>query len=97
VPKAELRSEDDGYLLDLVMAGDRADLIVMDAITMTEQVVSTSRDASPSASTRAGSTRTSSQTSPPASDRRRLQRCQPPFNLDAGGPVAGPCFPASGS
>jgi carotenoid cleavage dioxygenase len=36
VPKAEPRSEDEGYLLDLLMADDRADLIVVDATTMTE-------------------------------------------------------------
>ena len=36
VPRAEPRSEDDGYLLDLLMADDRADLIVIDARTMTE-------------------------------------------------------------
>jgi hypothetical protein len=42
VPRAEPRSEDDGHPLDLLMTGDRTDLIVMDAITMTEQAVSTS-------------------------------------------------------
>jgi carotenoid cleavage dioxygenase-like enzyme len=36
VPKAEPRGEDDGYLLDLLMAEDRADLIVIDAASMTE-------------------------------------------------------------
>jgi carotenoid cleavage dioxygenase len=36
VPKANPVSEDDGYLLDLLMADDRADLIVIDAVTMTE-------------------------------------------------------------
>jgi carotenoid cleavage dioxygenase len=36
VPKADPRSEDDGYLLDLLMADDRADLIVIDAVTMRE-------------------------------------------------------------
>ncbi|MCW2870035.1 MAG: carotenoid cleavage dioxygenase [Streptomyces oryziradicis] len=36
VPKAEPRGEDDGCLLDLLMADDRADLIVVDATTMTE-------------------------------------------------------------
>jgi carotenoid cleavage dioxygenase len=36
VPKADPRSEDDGYLVDLLMTDDRADLIVIDAKTMTE-------------------------------------------------------------
>jgi len=29
-------SEDDGYLLDLLMTDDRADLVIVDAQTMTE-------------------------------------------------------------
>lgn len=36
VPKANAVREDDGYLLDLLMAEDRADLIVVDAGSMTE-------------------------------------------------------------
>jgi carotenoid cleavage dioxygenase len=36
VPKADPRGEDDGYLLDLLMADDRADLIVIDAVEMVE-------------------------------------------------------------
>jgi carotenoid cleavage dioxygenase-like enzyme len=36
IPRAQPRSEDDGYLLDLLMADDRADLIIIDARTMTE-------------------------------------------------------------
>jgi carotenoid cleavage dioxygenase len=36
VPRNNPQSEDDGYLLDLLMADDRADLIVIDATTMTE-------------------------------------------------------------
>ncbi|MBF4160603.1 carotenoid oxygenase family protein [Nocardioides acrostichi] len=36
VPRPEAQAEDDGYLLDLLMSEDRADLIVIDAATMTE-------------------------------------------------------------
>ena len=36
IPKTEALSEDDGYLLDLLMDDDRAELIVIDARTMTE-------------------------------------------------------------
>lgn len=36
VPRDGATAEDDGYLLDLLMAGDRADLLVLDAATMTE-------------------------------------------------------------
>ncbi|HEX3783968.1 MAG TPA: carotenoid oxygenase family protein [Pseudonocardiaceae bacterium] len=36
VSKADPRSEDDGYLLDPLMADDRADLVVIDAVTMRE-------------------------------------------------------------
>jgi carotenoid cleavage dioxygenase-like enzyme len=36
VPRRDGTGEDDGYLLDLLMAGDRAELLVLDARTMTE-------------------------------------------------------------
>ena len=36
MPGADPRREDDGYLLDLLMTDDRADLII-DASTMTER------------------------------------------------------------
>ncbi|MET0594304.1 MAG: carotenoid oxygenase family protein [Polyangiaceae bacterium] len=36
VPRKGSTREDDGYLIDLLMADDRADLIVIDAATMTE-------------------------------------------------------------
>lgn len=36
VPRADPQSEDDGYLLDLLMADDRADLVIIDAVTMME-------------------------------------------------------------
>jgi len=36
VPKENPTSEDDGYLLDILMTGDRSDLIVLDARKMTE-------------------------------------------------------------
>jgi carotenoid cleavage dioxygenase-like enzyme len=36
VPRAAAAAEDDGYLLDLLMDNERADLIVIDAQTMTE-------------------------------------------------------------
>ena len=36
VPRPGGTAEDDGYLLDLLMTGDRAELIIIDAATMTE-------------------------------------------------------------
>ncbi|KAL5370720.1 hypothetical protein DPSP01_014694 [Paraphaeosphaeria sporulosa] len=36
VPKSNSRSEDDGYLLDILMTGEKSDLIVVDATTMKE-------------------------------------------------------------
>ena len=36
VPRRGATTEDDGYLLDLLMADDRADLVVIDALSMTE-------------------------------------------------------------
>ncbi|KAF2848574.1 carotenoid cleavage dioxygenase [Plenodomus tracheiphilus IPT5] len=36
VPRANPRSEDDGYLLDILMTGEKSDLIVVDALTMKE-------------------------------------------------------------
>lgn len=36
VPKSNARSEDDGYLLDILMTGEKSDLIVVDASTMRE-------------------------------------------------------------
>ena len=36
VPKSDTSSEDDGYLLDILMTGERSDLIVIDASTMKE-------------------------------------------------------------
>jgi carotenoid cleavage dioxygenase len=36
VPRHGARAEDDGYLLDLLMAGERAELLVLDAATMRE-------------------------------------------------------------
>jgi carotenoid cleavage dioxygenase len=36
VPKSNAGSEDDGYLLDILMDGERSDLIVIDASTMKE-------------------------------------------------------------
>lgn len=36
VPREGAREEDDGYLLDLLMAGERAELLVLDARTMNE-------------------------------------------------------------
>jgi carotenoid cleavage dioxygenase len=36
VPREGATAEDDGYLLDLLMAGDRAELLVLDARSMTE-------------------------------------------------------------
>jgi carotenoid cleavage dioxygenase len=37
VPRVGATREDDGYLLDLLMAGERAELLVLDATTMGEQ------------------------------------------------------------
>lgn len=36
VPRENPSSEDDGYLLDILMTGDHSDLVVLDALSMTE-------------------------------------------------------------
>jgi hypothetical protein len=79
VPKANAGSEDDGYLLDLLMGDDDAALVVIDASTMEEVARLHLRNASRPACTRAGSTSTSSRTSTVAF-RQNALRC----DLEAG-------------